>query len=823
MKEMKDLLQLSSTFTLCVKYIFCLILFIVNISEAQIPSGFQWEQEFLVDFGDVTQTSGNWNNITLDNIPQTISNSSGTASLYNIEMTEGFFGSNGALSDASLSTGLGNLAENAATSDYIYSGISNGVEIIFSNLDPDKYYRLNVFGTRDASDTRTSEFTFSGATSSVGSLQTSGTGIGTSSHPDGNLSLYNTDAIQPDASGNITLAGKYTTGAFTYLGAARLVEYTAISPSSSFLIDFGTTEIVGADANGNTWNTSNYSNDPINNLLKSDGSSTSYQMNITSGWGLGTTSGLSDASLGNDLEDLAINDATSDYAIRTSGDITIDFTNLDTSKAYRFKIFGSRNIAADNSTEITISGATSTNGQFQSSSTATIGTTGYLNGNLDVYTTDYIFPDNGNTITFTAAIASGQININAIKLEEYSAETSEQDFLVDFGDLEETSSPDVNNNYWNNITLLQKNITLTSTENVSTSIGLDYNRGGFGLDGGMADATLSSGISNLAINSATTDYAYAAAGVSDYVEVEVNNLDVNKGYRFNIFATRSSINEDRITEYTIVGANTSVGQLQTSGTSIGTIGHVYGNLGLYSSSLVYPNNEGKITITATRAAGDFCYIGDIRIEEFSKNPISEDLLYIPQDEDFAFFNLPVSLINFDVSLQKQNALLEWSTASETNNDYFLIEHSTDGRNWKNINQINGAGNSNVQLDYSFIDEHLAIGNNYYRLTQVDFDGKSETFATKSIQFGVVNQNLISVNCYPNPIQQEGIINISFQQKSENDIHLALININGVLIQKERFSPSSSTIKWKLNSTQKGIYFLKIQVGTTQIIKKISIQ
>jgi hypothetical protein len=67
--------------------------------------------------------------------------------------------------------------------------------------------------------------------------------------------------------------------------------------------------------------------------------------------------------------------------------------------------------------------------------------------------------------------------------------------------------------------------------------------------------------------------------------------------------------------------------------------------------------------------------------------------------------------------------LKWSTNSESNNDFFTLENSVDGIEWKRVTQINGAGTSNSKLNYQYNDYDFTQNMiNYYRLTQTDFDG-----------------------------------------------------------------------------------------------------
>lgn len=91
-------------------------------------------------------------------------------------------------------------------------------------------------------------------------------------------------------------------------------------------------------------------------------------------------------------------------------------------------------------------------------------------------------------------------------------------------------------------------------------------------------------------------------------------------------------------------------------------------------------------------------------------------------------SLPVELYEFYGDC---NALY-WSTASESNNDYFIVESSLDGTNWTEVDRIDGAGTTTEMSKYS-IEQLTRHDMQYYRLTQVDYDGKSETFNTISIQ------------------------------------------------------------------------------------------
>lgn len=85
--------------------------------------------------------------------------------------------------------------------------------------------------------------------------------------------------------------------------------------------------------------------------------------------------------------------------------------------------------------------------------------------------------------------------------------------------------------------------------------------------------------------------------------------------------------------------------------------------------------------------------------------------------------LPIELIEFDAEYSEDQTELYWKTATEINNDYFTVERSKDGEQWNKIEYVEGAGNSNEELQYEIKDENPHAGLNYYRLKQTDYDGK----------------------------------------------------------------------------------------------------
>jgi hypothetical protein len=114
---------------------------------------------------------------------------------------------------------------------------------------------------------------------------------------------------------------------------------------------------------------------------------------------------------------------------------------------------------------------------------------------------------------------------------------------------------------------------------------------------------------------------------------------------------------------------------------------------------------------------------------------------------FIYSPLSVENLNFHISSNNHKNNLLWSTASETNNDYFEILHSSTGKDFHVIGMVKGAGTSNTMQQYRFTHENPARGRSYYRLRQVDYDGKYEYSPVRSVVSDLKKKD---IQIAPNP-------------------------------------------------------------------------
>ena len=161
-----------------------------------------------------------------------------------------------------------------------------------------------------------------------------------------------------------------------------------------------------------------------------------------------------------------------------------------------------------------------------------------------------------------------------------------------------------------------------------------------------------------------------------------------------------------------------------------------GGSGNKIEAIVYnPNGEVDTIIDCDQTGGSGnieCDLNNIPSDyflsiEIDNNNNTTECFY---DSDGNLINnpLPVELIYFEVKNENNINIITWQTSTETNNDYFILEHSLYGTNWETINKTTGSGNSYHKITYQYKHKKFIKNNiNYYQLSQYDFDGKYETF------------------------------------------------------------------------------------------------
>jgi hypothetical protein len=186
--------------------------------------------------------------------------------------------------------------------------------------------------------------------------------------------------------------------------------------------------------------------------------------------------------------------------------------------------------------------------------------------------------------------------------------------------------------------------------------------------------------------------------------------------------------------------------------------------------------------------------------------------------------LPVSLTSFTAAAQQNNVILNWTTASETNNKGFAIERSTDGKSFETVGFVKGAGNSNSAISYSNVDagafKAAASDILYYRLKQTDFDG---TYAySKIARVSRYAEKAAALAAYPNPFDNS--CTVSFDVAKAAEASVKMFDVHGKLVaeQSAQAVKGSNEVHFtELQNLHTGIYFIKVTVdGETRVLKLV---
>lgn len=183
--------------------------------------------------------------------------------------------------------------------------------------------------------------------------------------------------------------------------------------------------------------------------------------------------------------------------------------------------------------------------------------------------------------------------------------------------------------------------------------------------------------------------------------------------------------------------------------------------------------------------------------------------------------LPIELVSFTANCNGRSALIEWTTATEKNNDFFVLERSNDAVNFKEIARIAGAGNSIEPISYAYTDFGVRNGDNYYRLVQVDYDGTS-TASEIIVANCLGTDGEPEVLAYPNPFGDD--LTLRFENFGNIQATVEVYDMLGRMVhtQKVNCSQNDYEVVLRLAGLSDGTYNLRISakefVLNRQVIK-----
>lgn len=211
----------------------------------------------------------------------------------------------------------------------------------------------------------------------------------------------------------------------------------------------------------------------------------------------------------------------------------------------------------------------------------------------------------------------------------------------------------------------------------------------------------------------------------------------------------------------------------------------WGDAGSIHNAISFTSNYINLS---SEAVNDFGYFGIGRSED-----------------DYV---LPIELVTFAGSNVGNANILNWTTATELNNDYFTIERSADGKQFEAIGTVAGAGQSSGLKDYTFTDKQPLLGTNYYRLRQTDFNGLYEFSDIISVK---VNGNFDLGTIYPNPAVNSVILPV--MSANSGNTTLRILDMSGRVVYAEvvTISEGIQTISLNMSGLTSGMYLCEIEI------------
>ena len=191
--------------------------------------------------------------------------------------------------------------------------------------------------------------------------------------------------------------------------------------------------------------------------------------------------------------------------------------------------------------------------------------------------------------------------------------------------------------------------------------------------------------------------------------------------------------------------------------------------------------------------------------------------------DLCSVSLGVELLYFEGEAVEKGNALQWRTVSETDNHYFTLRRSTDGKNFETIAQINGAGTTQDPQDYTYLDAHPFSGISYYQLLQTDLDGRTENLKTISLD----RQNALSKLKIHSlqPIPAKDFFYLQYHNPKAQNLDLQVFNINYQPVYQQKIRGEAGANDWRVDCSDwvSGVYILQLKSGEEAAFVKLVLQ
>ena len=239
----------------------------------------------------------------------------------------------------------------------------------------------------------------------------------------------------------------------------------------------------------------------------------------------------------------------------------------------------------------------------------------------------------------------------------------------------------------------------------------------------------------------------------------------------------------------------------------GTLKLTDGKLSLDNDSRIDVYINGKITGLGSN--------DQIRIGSSTKFKGSDPAVIGPRFADFStgsgFFmltSLPVTYASFNVVRRNNDAIVSWTTATEMNNDHFEVERSFNGTEWSVIAMVLPTNNSILESEYSFVDRNVPSASSYYRIAQVDDNGRKNYTAVRSLaNSSGANDTKVFASANKN-------INVQFN-RTRMKVNIKVFNSNGQQMLIKSYQ-GLMNVSFRLENAVNGIYVVQITDETNVV-------
>jgi hypothetical protein len=179
--------------------------------------------------------------------------------------------------------------------------------------------------------------------------------------------------------------------------------------------------------------------------------------------------------------------------------------------------------------------------------------------------------------------------------------------------------------------------------------------------------------------------------------------------------------------------------------------------------------------------------------------------------------LPLQLLSFTGTMQKNAANLSWKTTNEKNTSYFDVERSTDGHTFTAIGRVNASGNTSNETDYGYLDNDACNQSSstvFYRLKLVDVTGIYNYSKVIQLQ---CDPSGLTLDVYPNPIQQE--LNVKVSLTSADNVHIQVTDMQGrVIYSQSKFVAAGTTsLNVDTQSWTSQVYSVKVSTDHSKVL------